>query len=541
MKKTFTIQWIYLLALLALIISSCGHSRDKILDPAEYRHYITRFNDNHTDVYPQYIPNDSAWGFLKKNIPLLDCPDQDIERTYYFRWWTFRKHIKQTPSGFVITEFLPDVGWSGKYNTINCPAAHHIYEGRWLKDTRFISDYIDFWLRESEDGIRSYSFWVADAVLQYNKVHPDDSAMMAQLPYLIDNYRIWEEIRRDSGKQMFWQFDNRDGMEFTASGRILNDGVKNGWIAATRPTINSYMYGDARAISRMASLAGDEKVMQTYDKKASSLKNLVQRRLWNDSLHFFTVLPRDYSGEDQPLDVREQIGYVPWYFNLPDDNSDYATAWQQLQDTLGFKAPYGPTTCEQRHPYFEVTYQGHACQWNGPSWPFATSQTLTAMANLLNNYSRHKVHKQDYLRLLRRYAHSHQRTTGQGKTIAWIDENLNPTTGEWLARSILDQDKDYEYAERGKAYNHSSYCDLVISGLMGIRPRLDDQIEIHPLVPDGTWDWFCLEGVPYHGGELTVLWDKTGEKYQRGKGFKVYYNGKQLHSSPQIKETIIKL
>src|SRR5690606_41087738 len=54
----------------------------------------------------------------------------------YFRWWTYRKHLKRTPEGYIITEFLPEVPWSGKYNTINCPAGHHFYEGRWLQDRK---------------------------------------------------------------------------------------------------------------------------------------------------------------------------------------------------------------------------------------------------------------------------------------------------------------------------------------------------------------------------------------------------------------------
>ena len=36
-------------------------------------------------------------------------------------------YLKETPEGFVITEFLPDVPWAGKYNTISCPAGHHFY------------------------------------------------------------------------------------------------------------------------------------------------------------------------------------------------------------------------------------------------------------------------------------------------------------------------------------------------------------------------------------------------------------------------------
>ncbi|WP_347834826.1 hypothetical protein [Gracilibacillus sp. JCM 18860] len=52
----------------------------------------------------------------------------------------------------------------------------------------------------------------------------------------------------------------------------------------------------------------------------------------------------------------------------------------------------------------------HECLWNGPSWPFATSQTLTAMANVLNDYEQQVIHKEDYWNILSTYAQCHYRT-----------------------------------------------------------------------------------------------------------------------------------
>ena len=62
----------------------------------------------------------------------------------------------------------------------------------------------------------------------------------------------------------------------------------------------------------------------------------------------------------------------------------FDVAWKQLTDPEGFSAPFGPTTAERRHPGFRLDRGGHECQWNGPSWPFATSVTLTALARLLH-------------------------------------------------------------------------------------------------------------------------------------------------------------
>jgi len=246
------------------------------------------------------------------------------------------------------------------------------------------------------------------------------------------------------------------------------------------------------------------------------------------------------------VDVRELHGFTPWYFNLPSEGKGYEVAWKQLMDAKGFLAPYGPTTAEQRHAGFKISYEGHGCQWNGPSWPFATAQTLTAMANVLCNYKQDAVTKDDYFRTLKIYAQSHKRKLADGKTISWIDENLDPFTGEWIARKRCEEHNeemekkgkpDQVLRERGKDYNHSSFCDLIITGLVGLRPRADAVVEVHPLVPDGKWDWFCLDHISYHGKILTILWDKTGDKYGRGKGLRVLVDGIEVAKA----DTLVKV
>ena len=63
------------------------------------------------------------------------------------------------------------------------------------------------------------------------------------LPDLVKNYEVWEASHRDD-TGLFHQIDDRDGMEYSIGG------------SGYRPTINSYMYGDAVAIANIAALAG---------------------------------------------------------------------------------------------------------------------------------------------------------------------------------------------------------------------------------------------------------------------------------------------
>jgi len=521
--------------LLAVEQAGPNHTFALILDSSKLQKYVAEFNADDEELYAN-ISNKDAFSFLEKNIPLFECPDKDFERTYYFRWWTYRKHVKKTPDGYVITEFLPKVPWSGKHNTISCPAAHHFYEGRWLRDPKYLDDYSVFWLRKGGEP-RRYSFWIADAYYARNLVTPNDKLLVDLLPDLVKNYQAWEKGwkwgRHQIGQHsngMFYTIDDRDGGEVSIGGHGF------------RPTLNSFMYGDAKAIAAISRLADKTEQAELYQGKAARIKQLVQTKLWDKQSQFFKILPAQ---ERSLTDVRELYGYTPWYFNLPDPG--YEAGWKELMDPKGFYAPYGPTFAEQRHPGFTISYKGHECQWNGPSWPLATCSVLTALANLLNNYDQDVIGKKDYFQTLKIYTKCHQLKREDGKVVPWIDENLNPFTGDWIARTRLKSWKNGTWSagkgdkERGKDYNHSSYNDLIITGLIGLRPRPDNVIEVNPLLPEGTWDYFCLDNLLYHGRSLTILWDKTGKKYNKGQGLNIFVDGEKIANASKLKRIVAKL
>jgi hypothetical protein len=40
---------------------------------------------------------------------------------------------------------------------------------------------------------------------------------------------------------------------------------------------------------------------------------------------------------------------------------------------------------------------------------------------------------------------------------------------------------------------------------------------------------------------LTILWDKNGKKYGKGKGFIIYANGKKIYSGKDLKHVMAKM
>jgi len=477
-----------------------------VLSPAAFAHHIEHFNTMEPETVVNYIPNVQSWDWLQKNIPLFECSDHEVEEMYYFRWWSFRKHLKQTRKGFVITEFLTPVSHAGEFNTISCATGHHLAEARWLRDDRYLDDYTKFWLRgangKPQPHFHKFSSWFAAAVHDRYLVNSDGKFVVGLLNELVADYRLWEEDRK-LPEGLYWQYDVRDGMEESISGSRTAKNI--------RPTINSYVFANAQAIANIARLANRQKLAGEFDTKAAGLKRLTQESLWDDEAKFFKV--RRENG--QLSDAREAIGFIPWMFGLPDGGKGYESAWEQLTDSQGFNAPFGITTAERRHPDFRSRGIG-TCEWDGAIWPFATTQTLNALANVLRGYEQNAVSPQDYFQAFLTYARS-QRADGE----PYIGEYLDEVTGDWINRG-----------ERSRYYNHSTFADLLITGVIGLRPRADDIMEINPLLPADTWDWFCLDGVKYHGLLLTVIWDKDGSHYGRGAGLRVLANGKEIgHAS----------
>lgn len=486
----------------------------EVLVPEDFARHIERFNANDPEDVVNQIPNAEAFAWMVRQAPLFECPSAAFEEIYYFRWWTYRKHIKQTPDGRVLTEFILPVTHAGPHNTVACALGHHIAEGRWLRDQALLDEYILFWYRSGPEGgpakhYHQFSSWAPAAVYDRYLATGDERFLIDLLDDLVADYRQWVQERQLPGG-MFWQHDVKDGMEESISGGRR---VKN-----VRPTINSYMAANARAIAKIARLADLDELAAEFQDKHLRLREALRTRLWDSEAAFYKV-----RGEDDAFSTaREAIGFIPWMFRLA--TPQQGDAWLQLNDPQGFWAPSGLTTAERRHPEFRTHGVG-TCEWDGAVWPFATSQTLAGLANAIRAEGATPLDKRDYFEHLLRYARSHRQDDK-----AYIGEYHDEVTGAWLITGPK--------AQRSRFYNHSTFNDLVITGLVGLVPRADDVIEVDPLIPEDAWDWFCLDGVPYHGQSLTIIWDKTGERYGRGPGLIVLADGVERARSDKLQRVI---
>ncbi|HXM02181.1 MAG TPA: discoidin domain-containing protein, partial [Chthoniobacterales bacterium] len=319
---------------------------------------------------------------------------------------------------------------------------------------------------------------------------------------------------------LYWQTPVWDAMEYSASSYQSPDPYHGG--NGYRPTINAYQFGDAKAIGILAALKGDLATSVQFAVQAAKLQLAQDQYLWDPTTNFYKHVMQANNPSLTKIVDREEIGFVPWMFEMPGPNR--SAAWAELLDPQGFFSDFGITTVERRSSWFMYQAASGCCHWDGPMWPYAASQTLNGLANLLIDYPPQTyVTNEDYYNVLSAYAFAQQKD-GQ----PYVAEAHDPDLASWI----------YDTPNHSEDYNHSTFNDLVLSGLIGIRPQLINSLVIHPLVP-ASWDYFAVENVAYHGRNISILWDRDGSHYQQGAGFKIYIDGNLVLNKSTVQPVVI--
>ena len=601
----------------------------------------------------------SAFHWARRSAPFFDCSDSDITAAYYYRWRVFFLHSKETQkSGWVMTEFLRPVGWSGPFGTINAAFGHHAADARWLRDAALLDNYSMFWFTHADADVR-YTWWPAHAALERFKLEGRVAPLLVLYPHLAHEYWRWVGRSTSSaanGDVCMWQAAHDDGEENSVS----FDGC--------RPTINAAMYGEAMALASIAEL-----VLQREAAAAEAARfradALRWRRaldgLWSQELEFhvtrtlpppkarkeditrrrtklgcqYCSRPRfsmsrssssssraggggdgsrgvgsssrgvgsrgvgsssssrggdssrgggDYPSmqcpprwpEGELVRVREIAGLSwPWYHGAA--HARHAVAWRQLTDPNGFAAKWGVTTTERRHPCynFSTSVGGgpFPTSWNGPVWPYESAKLGTALIRALHDAGHRKalrsfasISAADFYAFLAQYARMHTRGAARDVPAGepFVGESFHGEDGYWLTRELLYQRKAGD-RRRGDHYLHSSYADLVLSGLVGIHVENATVVRasaatssgvtssgatgpgrgvapclvVEPLIGAGQLAWFSASSVRVQGREVAVAFDADGTHFSEDgvAGLAVWLDGRLVAHAPTLQRLAVPL
>ncbi|KAK8256672.1 Six-hairpin glycosidase-like protein [Phyllosticta capitalensis] len=481
------------------------------------------------------------------NIPFIDVPDQQLQDVYYYRASVIKRHLKYVHEshGFIFTEFIHPVSWASKFQTIPDSAGHHILESRWLRDTNYAKDLILAYTRggtEALSGI-SYTHYVQRAILEHAQATGDAAFLTAQLSGMIASFNLWD-IQLDNTTGLYHRTPLSDAQEYSLPGYLVggpNGGPVQQWNDAAndystiflgpetyRPSHNAYMIANARAIAEVARIAGNASLAQQWSTRAATLEQRMRDLLWDDELQFWIDV---ICGTNTPAVGRQLIGYFPFRFDVfasvSNASSPSAAEVRGLEaglsaDGEGFLTEFGPTTLEQRNPYYTALKNStYCCVWNGQSWPFSTGVYLGTLARIARANMSELVTKEFWGSEFEKYVRTNYRDG-----VPYTAESHYPTVDMWSG----------DHANHSEHYLHSTFFDNVFANLLGIIPTLDDRLELRPLVPDN-WTHFAVENLPYHGSLLTLLWDRDGAHYTQANhsaGLSIFHNGALLHTQPAL-------
>lgn len=624
-------------------------------------------------AYTTQLGADYSWAIGNDGgIPLFDASDSTLRDVYLFRWRTYKSHIHSTgrsdniPS--VVTEFSPDVGWAGKYNTINCAAGHHMIEAGWLRNKTTADSYSRWWV--TPEARHNYYYWYATA-LRRNFLRTENTELLRDV---VPSYKtqflkyVTGELPGGHGTSDFsveqdclWNHPGNEGQEQSISGE------------GCRTLIQSLMYGESAALADLCMAIGDTDGAAQMMAEADKWQRRVLR-LWNPQINSFDTLRMShpnvpppppppplpdgwtlvqghngtfccdqspcvnghstflYQGELPELEclakcsADERCKYVtlstggycfnaeycnttnpfkgepasavhtyqrtsttrlkisqqtpppvefagvrelaslssPWYFSaVPKENATaYKDSWLTAFDPDGLAGQYGLRTAEKRNKGYRDGYG--CCQWSGPMWPFESSKAITAAINVLNNYPGvDTMNRSGFFTMLQQYAESHTPTwkvmsSSKGfysnLSSSDVSQWLEPGLGQfWIAEagcpdakltSGLPGPAWTDNAKGGYRYNHATFMDLVLSGVVGIQPETNTTnqfVVVNPLAPATALPWWAADGIAVFSSTLTVAFDSDGKHWNNGSGLKVWVNGTLKASAPVLTRLIVPL
>jgi hypothetical protein len=482
--------------------------------------------------------------WLVENVPAFASVDEALTRQYWHRATSIlKKSLFRVGEGRLTDWGIAEGRWNTTWypNMISYGGGHQIRETRWLRDPQYVRGIISTWcanekpngvfpnfIRPDSIGDGQYTDWITATVWDAHCVAPDLDRLRAWKDALVSNMDGWlMTYDRDDDGLLLVDSHWWTGMEWQPSFFHFTGYDKDRQDQhLERVDLTAYVYGGAKSLGRILEALGDAEAAARCRRLAEKIAAAVEKAMWDEETKFFySVEPKDH----RKAMVKEVIGVYPFYFSMFPAGTKYAEAWSSILDPEEFWTTWPVASATKKCPAYsqDITFNGKevgGCMWNGPTWPHANSIVLSAMAATLREHGEGPLRVEHFHELLRKF--TMEQFLNQDLQFPWTGEYLNGDTGEWRT------------AERD--YNHSTYIDIIIADYAGLRPRADDVLELHPLLTAET-PGFVLDGVRYHGRDITLAWHREQDKASSPDGltgYRVYVDGKMVHRSETVPQAV---
>jgi hypothetical protein len=509
---------------------------------AEYRRIA---GQSPQQAYREHVVAYNRW--WADNIPYLDTPEHNIDKTLFYRWWLLRFNFLDADVPGNDYQFPVAIeGVLGYDNAIVLTTGMFIDDLKYLRDPAYAygswigagevaggGKYVDN-PGSPEHWSNSYAQYLTAAAWRSYQVHGGPVAIADKLA----------RYGRDDVLGLLHAYDsNGNGLiEYDWAAMTGNDAdavsfdwvKRHGQVRMDR-TESAYVYANAMAAAEAARLAGDAVTARQMQAVAARIRQSVLDTLWVDAserpdsmgLKGNLLKHRQSTGPKLAVDWKETNNYYPFSVGLmpkagdPDYSAKYVEALRLFADAKQYPV----------FPFYTANQADKHARGEDGSNNFSVINATVMfrlLASALRDYPSRYLDAQWYRKLLYWNAWAH-----------YIDgDNRYPDQNEFWAKGDAANGGSIGY----RSWIHHTQLGAtnftVIEDAMGLRPRSDGKIELYPI--DIGWSHFAADHIRYHGHDLSIFWDRDGGHYgnEVPKGYSVFLDGKWAFTVDRLAHVI---
>ncbi|MFG2044294.1 OmpL47-type beta-barrel domain-containing protein [Dactylosporangium sp. NPDC048998] len=508
----------------------------------EYEHYRGL---SPAAAYTEHVTAYNKW--WADNVPYLDTPENNIDKTLFYRWWLMRFNFLDADLPGNDYQFPTSMeGVLGYNNAIVLTVGMFVDDLKYFRDPVFSygpwvsagevsksSKYVDN-PGDPANWSNSYTEYISEAAWRSYQLHGGPKAIAQNLGQYAE-----ADVK---GLQQAYDTDGNGLIEYNWGAMTGNDAdaVSFDWRSGNMDRAeNAYLYSNAKAAAAAYRTAGNTAKADEMEALAARIKTAVLQYLWEpvrstpDEMGLYgNLLKHRLVSSNTLVPWKEINNYYPFSVGLmpkpgdPDYTQPYVEALRLFADSAQY--PIFPFTTANQADKAAAAAAGHPGSNNFSV--INSTVTFRMLSSVLRNYPTSYIDAEWYKKLLYWNAWAQYQNNG---------DNRYPDQNEfWADGSATGQSIGYRSWIHHTILGATNFT--VIEDAMGLRPRSDAKVELDPI--NIGWDHFTANNIRYRDRDLTIVWDAPGGTRYYGndvpEGYSVYLDGQLAFTADKLGKVV---
>ncbi|GIF23773.1 hypothetical protein BJ973_004384 [Actinoplanes tereljensis] len=513
-------------------------TKEQPASTTEYAHYKGL---SPAAAYTEQVTTYNKW--WADNVPYLDTPENNIDKTLFYRWWLMRYNFLDADLPGNDYQFPTSMeGVLGYNNAIVLTVGMFVDDLKYFRDPVYSygpwvsagevaksSKYVDN-PGDPANWSNSYTEYISEAAWRSYQLHGGPAAIAGNLAKYAEN-----DVK---GLQQAYDTNGNGLIEYNWGAMTGNDAdaVSFDWKSGNMDRAeNAYLYSNAKASAAAYRTVGNTAKAAEMEQFAANIKAAVLQYLWEPAQSTPDVmglkgnlLKHSLVNGNEKVPWKEINNYYPYAVGLmpkpgdADYTQPYVEALRLFADDTQY--PIFPFTTANQADKAAAAAAGDPGSNNFSV--INSTVTFRMLSSALRNYPSQYLNADYYKKLLYWNAFAHY----QGGDNRYPDQNEFWADGTTAGGGAINYRSWIHHTILG-ATNFT-----VIEDAMGLRPRDDAKVELDPI--DIGWDHFTANNIRYRDKDLTVVWDAPGGTKYYGadvpEGYSVYLDGQLAFTANKL-------